>query len=484
MTITRQPSESAVGVSIRHQAARRWLPVAGPGVVMLILGLTAPARPVLSWDEVATADVAHRSVGEIWRLAHHIDGVFGPYYLLMHLWTRIFGDSVLSLRLPSILAMAAAAALTGELGRRLAGPRAGTIAGLLLCAIPTISRYAAEARPYAIACLLSSVALLALYRALDAPGPRRWAAYAAALTGLGLFSLVALSAVAGHLALVLIRSRDRLTPWCAAAGATLVPMSPLIWWGVHQRAEQLHWVTPITLTAVRTFPAGLTGSPQVAWLLWGLLALAVIRPSRGILELTVLGLVPPLVVAGAAVAGTSFWVPRYLLFVLIPVAVAAGAGLARYRLAGLVAVAVFAAVAVPGQVAVRGPTVKNGSDYRTLATTIRGQQQSGDDLVLGTDRTMRAGLSYYLRHDPGGPRDVLVQRSAAQTATLKAAEYPDPAARLADAARIWLVVYGRSADPTGRRHDLRKLLHDRYRRAGLWTVKNATMALYVRTPSR
>jgi len=108
---------------------RRWLPVAVPGLVMLGLGLFEATRPVLSWDEVATADVAHRSAGQIGRLLPHIDGVFGPYYLLMHVWTTLFGASVLSLRLPSILAMAGAAALTGELGRRLFGVTAGVLAG-------------------------------------------------------------------------------------------------------------------------------------------------------------------------------------------------------------------------------------------------------------------------------------------------------------------------------------------------------------------
>src|SRR4051812_3006314 len=79
-----------------------------PGVLMLGVGVVGATRPVLSWDEIATADAARRSVPQIWHLAHHIDGVFAPYYLLMHLWTAVVGDSVLALRLPSILAMAAA----------------------------------------------------------------------------------------------------------------------------------------------------------------------------------------------------------------------------------------------------------------------------------------------------------------------------------------------------------------------------------------
>jgi mannosyltransferase len=100
----------------------------------------------------------------------------------MHGWTAVFGDSVLSLRLSSIMAMAAAVALTGELGRRLLGT--GTVAGILACLLPNLTRYAAEARPYAWVCLMSVLALLLLYRTVDRPGLGGWVAYAAAVLGL------------------------------------------------------------------------------------------------------------------------------------------------------------------------------------------------------------------------------------------------------------------------------------------------------------
>ncbi|SDS82781.1 mannosyltransferase [Actinoplanes derwentensis] len=462
---------------------RRWLPSALPGLAMLVIGLVRPTRAVLSWDEIATADVAQRSVEQIWRLVHHIDGVFGVYYLTMHLWTSVFGDSMLSLRLPSILAMAVAAALTGELGRRLFGPLVGCLAGGLLCLIPNISRYAAEARPYTIACMFSVLALLLLFRALDRPGPGRWVAYTAAITAMGLFSLVALVALAGHFAVVLARRGARFwVPWCAAVLAVLVVVSPLIWWGLRQRETQLHWVRPITAGGVYRFPELLTGSPEVAWLLIGLLLFAAFRPSRQILELAAVTLLPMAVLCAAAFGGVSFWINRYLLFVLLPAVIVAAAGLPRTRIAGLSALAVVAAASVPGQLAVRQPTVKNGSDYRTLAGIIERRQQPGDVIVLEGGRTMRAGIDFYLRHDPGRPRDVLLNRSAAQTATLEAAEHPDPVPRLAGTDRIWLVAYGRRADPASGRPDLQRMLDTDFQRAGRWTVKRGAMALYVRSP--
>ena len=463
---------------------------------MLVLGLLGSTVPVLSWDEIATADAAHRSPAQLWHLAHHLDAVFGPYYLSMHLWTALFGDSVLSLRLPSILAMAGAAALTGELSRRLFGPTAGAIAGVLLCLVPNLTRYAAEARPYALACLFSVLALLLLYRALEHPKAGSWAAYAAAIFCLGLCSLVAMTALAGHAAILIIeggdghpRRRSCVLPWSTAILSTMLALSPLIWWGLRQRPTQLHWVPPMTVGAVYNFPSNLAGSPEVAWLLIGFSVLAAGVLSRPVLEMIAATALPIIVVCVVSFVGPSFWVNRYLLFVLLPAVIVAAAGLtqvSRKSSSGVpalylaTAVAVFVAAVIPGQIAVRRPTVKNGSDYRTLAADIIGQQRPGDDIVFDKGRTMRTGIEYYLRHDAGRPRDVLLQKSAAATATLTAAEYADPVARLASAPRIWLVAYGRRADPAAARPDLRQMLRNSYQRISLWRVKNGSMALYTR----
>jgi mannosyltransferase len=139
---------------------------------------------------------------------------------------------------------------------------------------------------------------------------------------------------------------------------------------------------------------------------------------------------------------------------------------------------VFAAAAVPGQIAVRGPTVKNGGDYRTVAGIIRRRQAPGDVIVYQPGRTMRAGVGFYLRHDAGAPRDILLRSPAADRGLLVAAEYPDPAARLAGVRRIWLVVGGRRADPLAGRRDLAAALTGRFRRVARWTAKGITVALY------
>jgi mannosyltransferase len=142
--------------------------------------------------------------------------------------------------------------------------------------------------------------------------------------------------------------------------------------------------------------------------------------------------------------------------------------------------AVFALAAYPGQRTVRGADAKNGSNYRTAASIIRANQQPGDGLVItANSRALRAGIDYYLRNDPGRPRDLLEQRPAAEVASLKAKEFPDSAAHVAGVARVWLFVSGRNRpDPTTQRPDLRTLLQTQYERIGLWHMNGATLGLY------
>lgn len=492
--------------------AGRWVSLV-PALVMLAVGLIGATRPVLSWDEIATADVERRSVPQIWQLVHTIDGVFAPYYFFMHFWTAAVGATVFDLRLPSIVAMAATVAATAELGRRLFSPTVGFVAGLLLCLIPNTSRYAAEARPYAIACLFSVVALLLLYRARDRPRAGRWIAYSAAVVCLGLSHLLALTAIGAHLAIVAFdlratRSRRVALCWGASVAIALALLTPVAKLGVAQRGAQLSWVAPLTTSSLRDFPAAVVGSADASWLLIGLALVAGWRLTRPVAEMAFAALVPLVVLGAVSAVGPSFWVARYLLITLAPTAVLAGVALARVstaaRAAGsgggrdwrtgvrtkpvlriLAALALIAFAAYPGQLSVRGHNAKNGSDFRSAASIIHQYEQPGDGIVYqARSRTLRAGIDYYLRDDAGKPRDLLLLRSAAAVASLTGTEYPDVTGRVAGATRVWLLVTGEHSDPTSVRTELRTLLRKHYQRLQLWHINRATLALFARHTRR
>ncbi|MGC4803561.1 glycosyltransferase family 39 protein [Micromonospora sp. DT233] len=461
------------------------------------LGSAQPWR-----DELATWSAATRPLGALARMAGVIDAASWPYYLLMHGWVRAFGDSPAALRLPSTLAMAATAGLTAVLGARLLGPRAGLLGGLLFAVLPGTSRYAQEARPYAFVALFAVLATLLLVRALDRPGRRRSAGYAAAVVALGLAHLVALVLLAAHATAVLAADRRadrrRETPpgrsdasrravrgrplwarplsgrplwaWLAAVLAALVVLAPLALLALGQRGRQLDWVDPARPADLIALPGALAQSGTVGGLLLGLAALGAARARRRALLPAACAALPVLLVFLAGLAG-PLWVPRYLFFTVPFACVLAGAALAgtdpaarppgtgagTEKTAGVPLPAALAVVllaglfGLPDQAALRhSHEWPRGAliDYAGAARVIGEQSRSGDAIVFSPRDGwlfLDLGLRYHL--GDGEPRDVLVVRGQDARGDYWVDECPRPAECLAGTRRVWLVVAGRRADP-------------------------------------
>jgi mannosyltransferase len=82
------------------------------------------------------------------------------YYALAWVWTRVFGSSEFGLRSLSAAAGIATIPVAWAIARRLSGPRAAGIAGLLLAVSPLMVWFSQEARSYALATLLSTITVL------------------------------------------------------------------------------------------------------------------------------------------------------------------------------------------------------------------------------------------------------------------------------------------------------------------------------------
>ncbi|MBB2944305.1 mannosyltransferase [Actinoplanes lutulentus] len=463
------------------------LPAIIPGLLMLAFGLVQAGRPVLSWDEVTSAEVSQRSVGQILDLVQNIDAVFGFYYVFLHFWSDIAGTSEVALRLPSIVAMAGGVAVAAELGRRLFSPAVGLTTGLILCLIPNTSRYAAEARPYAFACFFSVLAMLLLVAAVRRGHAYRWVGYGLSVALLGLSHLLALTTLVAHAALIAMvmwrRRRRRRTlalTWGGTVCVALLPVLPIAWLGAHQEDTQLHWVEPITFARIRAMPWEMFGSRELAWMVIGLAVLASWRPMRRLVPMAALVLGPMLTLAAVSALVSPMWVARYLLVVLAPLAMLAAVALVgrgeRSRV--IVVLLLLAFVALPGQHKVREPAAKVGPDYRAAARIVGEFQQPGDVIVYPPkNRALRAGMDYYLNRLPAKPADPLVDVPSAETGWLIATEYP-AAGHLNGAKRIWMVVGDRRADALTARGELRPMIDKGYQRIGFWQPKRATVALY------
>ncbi|MEV6376116.1 glycosyltransferase family 39 protein [Micromonospora musae] len=468
-----------------------WL---APAVLTLVVtgyGLTGAQ---LWRDELATWNAATRSVRDLVRLAGNIDAATGPYYLFMHGWTALAGDSIVALRLPSVLAMAGTAALTALLGRRLAGARAGLLAGLLFALLPGTSRYAQEARPYALASLFAVLATLLLVDALRRPGWGRWIGYAAALAALGLTHLIALTLLAAHAVAVLATHRAGLTAgggdrrrwfWVPAVLPAVLLVAPLALVARSQRGRQLQWVEIVRPSDLTTLPGGVAQNSVVGGLLVGLAVLGAARLGRRALLPGAAVLLPVflLFVAGLAV---PIWVPRYLVFVVPFACLLAGAALAAVPLPGGLALVVLAGLlGGPDQAALRHTHEWPRSapiDYRAVAEVIAANQRPGDAIVYSPRRSwlfLDFGIEYQLRDRR--PRDALLVEGAARRGDLWATECGRPADCLAGVPRVWLVLSGRHTDPVAAVSGAKgAALRDGFTVTQVWQRPGLTLALLTR----
>jgi len=305
---------------------RDWLTLLLPAAAALLLGGYQLGKLSLWRDEAYTVDAAHRSFGQIFALLRHTDAVNGTYYLFMHAVIALLGTSATAIRLPALLATAVAAAMTAGLGTllaRMAGlpaPRlTGLLAGLLFVAVPQTTRYAQDARAYAIVTMLVTIATYLLVRAMLAGTWRWWAGYALVIVLAGLFNLFSLLVVAAHaLTVLIIRVRRgglesgaapaRLWRWLVAAVAAGIVLAPLALLGFRQRG-QISWLTKPGLRTVSNLFVSFAGSkplvvPIAALALCGLVASLVARSGPATLTGESAADGPATLGGGAASAGS------------------------------------------------------------------------------------------------------------------------------------------------------------------------------------
>ncbi|MFJ1703438.1 glycosyltransferase family 39 protein [Kitasatospora sp. NPDC088346] len=508
-----------------------------PALAMLAAGLWRIGTPDLWRDELSSWTAATRGLGELFAMLHQVDASIGAYYVVLHFWTGLFGASATSLRLPSVLAMAGAAAFTALIGRRMfRSSAAGLAAGLLFVAVPAVSRYAQEARAYALVVCATAAATWFLLRALERPGFGRWAAYAACTAVGGVFHLVSLSALVGQTALVLLRARQSgsrrlLWQYPLAALVAVVPAVPVILLGARQSGRQLSWLARPDLRLLRTFWDGLLAPSSVLYAFLALAALVLVRPGarRPAVELLLLAVVPVVAVWLVSQGGTSYFLDRYLLFTVPACAALAGGGVGavwatlrgtkplrtnpapatappsaappatarpgpavRARVVAALAVpAVALAVLVPSALGLpvqrtqRGALAHSPTDYRAAAALVSAGYRRGDGLVTAAGsqawRMIGPGIAYHLT--PGvQPTPLFVRQSAAQAEDLYPKECSVPASCIGTEPRVWVVTIGTGDDPyLSLPADQARALRTEFAPTEVRYVRGLTVSLLVRS---
>ncbi|MDH6568386.1 mannosyltransferase [Streptomyces sp. SAI-117] len=410
-------------------------------------------------DEHATWWAATLSFHDLSLLIRSIDVVFTPYYVLMHLWIAVAGDSPTALRIPGAVAMAASAGLLALLGRRLFTTQVGLLAGLAFAVVPVTTRYGQEIRPYAFAVAAVLLSTLLLARALDKPSFKVWVAYTLSVPLIGWSHLASMAVLGAHLVMILIarRAGDKIVGWAYAAACTLglcfvIPMAV----SGSGQSGQIAWNNPV-LKDLLEFPKNLFGSWAVAVPVMALGALGLFFAGRRALPLAVWIVLPP-VATYATADQLHLFLPRYLLYtapawVLLaavavvriagPVAGAkAGTGAAARRGLGWVlvaaAVAGIAFQSLPGIRETRQNALGE-PDFRGAARLIEAGQKKGDGIVFSGVMSERRAMDYELRDDAGRPSDSLMYRTPQELGSFGALECPDATRCLEEADRLWLV---------------------------------------------
>ena len=328
--------------------AVRFLPVAFVAVVMFVLGLWGLSRrDAMGNDEIVTRYASTLSLGQLAHLLEHTDIYHGFYYVVMHPWVAVFGDTPSAIRVPSVIAMAIATGLMVHIARRLSGSTwTGLFAGLIMALTPEISFYAQTAREYAAIVAVVLCATLALVRALEAEAAgqgdrRRWVLYGALITLSGYLNELTLMVLAAHMATVLLArpGRRALRHWFTAGAVGAFLVLPVVAGSIHQDSAA-SWITRPHLHDIEILFHDYFGS--VTWVAACLFicAVAAVLPDgdppwwrRAEVSLPSVG--APLLVLPAgllfleSLVGHPLYVDRYVLYGETGAAILAGAGLYR-----------------------------------------------------------------------------------------------------------------------------------------------------------
>jgi mannosyltransferase len=368
-----------------------WWPLAA--IVLLAAALRFATLDLQSfwYDEAFTpVHVLHASLAATLRGVARTENTPPLWYLLIWIWSRLFGSGEVALRSLSALAGVLTVPVAWAIGRELVGERVALTTALFVAVNPLFVWYSQEARAYALFVLTAALALLCFLHALHKPTPARLAAFALAgalallshyfavflLIPMCLWLLYAHRAQAGGQLPVVVAA----VACDAVVGLALVPLivaqggHGTQWIGRWPLAERLEAIPQYYLTGESGAPLGhgielLVALPILAGVLYGLwrgLTRFEERRALIMLVLAAAGVLIPLLLVGF---GLDYLAPRNLVAAMLPlsallavVIVAQRTGRVGLLLAGFVALG-FLAISLDVDLS---PRLQRG-DWRGLA---------------------------------------------------------------------------------------------------------------------
>jgi mannosyltransferase len=430
-------------------------------VLAVTLSLLFLGEKSLWLDESASIYFA-RDGASMWQKLVHREGNMWFYYVLLHVWLRL-GDSEAIARGLSVVFATAAVPLMYGLGRRLFGSRAGAIASLLLASHAYFIHYAQEARGYTLLVFLVTLSSYFLVRAVDEGSRGDWVGHGVAM---GLAIHTHFFAALVYLAHLIALSLGGRRAWwrrgfllsAAIIIAFLVPIvlfQPLV-------GDQISWVLPLTSRRLFWFFVEIVGGSRPLLLLyvafWIVALVAVARKRASSYErwhylLVAAWMMTPVAVAVAfSMLVTPVFVTRYLIASLPPLALLAGAGIARLQPGWLCVPVLLLFLGSSARSLDRWYARAGADDWRGATGYVLSQARTGDAVAFHIFVCKR-GFDYYRERWPGISRVTTVELTRETRAGRKLEVQVDPqrlSSLPATYERIWLLLSHDSAQPSER----------------------------------
>jgi 4-amino-4-deoxy-L-arabinose transferase-like glycosyltransferase len=393
-------------------AATPWLALGAIVVLAALLRFATLHTQSIWFDEAATWDLVRRPFGEM--LGRIPDGESNPplFYVLEWGWTRVFGDGEVGLRSLPALAGLLTVPVAYAIGRHAAGgvARAGLAAAALVAVNPLLVWFSQEARSYALATLLSAVALLLFQRALDDRRGRLlagWAIAAALALATHYFTAFVLAPQALWLLWRHPHRRGALIAVgaVAAAGLALLPLllaqagNPydIAGTSIALRLAQIPKQFLLGYRGPLALPFGLLGALLVAGGAWLLMRRTPPLARDRALLLAGIGAVGIALPLLAALGGADYLNARNVLPALIPLlaTLAVGYGASSAPRLGLALLAALCTLSLAIVVAVAADAQYQRPDWKGLAHAL-GTTDSTRAIVISPANGELA-LHYYRR---------------------------------------------------------------------------------------
>ncbi|ETD30199.1 glycosyltransferase family 39 protein [Williamsia sp. D3] len=369
-------------------------------LLAFVVSFVGIGNPSFWYDEAATISASTRSISELIDLVSSTDSAHTFYYVLMHGWFAVFPESEAWSRLPSAVAIAVAGAGVVVLGKLLSRRAVGVTAGIVFAILPRVTLAGIEARPYALAIVVSTWLTIVLFVATRRGATSWWLLYAVLVVLSVLVNIHLLLLVPVHLiALIMLgNNRSQLRAWGLSTVLAVVLLSPYLAF-MRAKSTQLSWIDPldervfgnVLLTQYFDFSIAFA---VVAFLLLGTAVVlffarrerVATSGMRAVAVLSIVWIVVPTVgLLLYSLISQPIYVDRYLSFTAPAMALLIGACVVAIaqKPAPIAAVLVVMAIAAtPNWIDQRGDYAKFKMDYSQVADLIGAQASSGDCLLL------------------------------------------------------------------------------------------------------